>query len=43
MREKRAAFENKPEDVEEILLQGNRRAQETAAETMKEVRGALGL
>jgi tryptophanyl-tRNA synthetase len=43
MREKRAAFENKPEDVEEILLQGNRRAREAAAETMNEVRGALGL
>jgi len=43
MREKRAAFENKPEDVEEILTQGNRRARETAAETMNEVRGALGL
>jgi tryptophanyl-tRNA synthetase len=43
MREKRAAFENKPEDVEEILLQGNRRAREAAAETMKEVRGAIGL
>jgi tryptophanyl-tRNA synthetase len=41
--EKRAAFENKPEDVEEILLQGNRRAQEAAAETMNEVRGAIGL
>jgi tryptophanyl-tRNA synthetase len=43
MREKRAAFENKPEDVEEILLQGNRRAREAAAETMDEVRGAIGL
>ena len=43
MREKRAAFENKPDDVEEILLQGNQRAREAAAETMNEVRGALGL
>ena len=43
MREKRAAFENKPEDVEEILSQGNRRAQEAAAETMSEVREAIGL
>src|SRR5574341_1141258 len=43
MREKRAAFEKRPEDVEEILLAGNRRAQDAAAETMSEVRGALGL
>ena len=43
MREKRAAFENKPEQVEEILSQGNRRAQEAAAETMSEVREAIGL
>ena len=43
IREKRAAFENKPEDVEEILSQGNRRAQEAAAATMSEVREAVGL
>jgi len=43
MRERRAQFENRPEHVEEILREGNRRAQEIAAATMSEVRGALGL
>jgi len=43
MRERRAQFEDRPGHVEEILRQGNRRAQEVAAVTMNEVRGALGL
>jgi tryptophanyl-tRNA synthetase len=43
IRERRAEFEKKPEHVEDVLQAGNRRAQEKAAETMNEVRGALGL
>lgn len=43
IREQRARFENKPLAVREILSAGSRRAQQTAAETMKQVRGALGL
>jgi tryptophanyl-tRNA synthetase len=41
--ERRAALEKEPNKVEEILLSGNRIAQEKASETMSEVRGALGL
>lgn len=43
IREQRARFENKPHAVREILSAGSRRAQQTAAETMNQVRGALGL
>ena len=43
MRERRAAFENRPHAAREILSAGSRGAQQTAAETMNEVRGALGL
>lgn len=42
-REKRAAYEKKPEAVEEVLVYGNRAAQNKAAETMAEVRSTLGL
>ncbi len=42
-REKRAVYEHRPADVEEVLVTGNRIAQEKAAETMDEVRGAVGL
>jgi len=42
-REKRAAYEKRPADVDDILLAGNRAAQEKAAETMAEVRNAVGL
>ncbi|MGH7929263.1 MAG: tryptophan--tRNA ligase [Candidatus Binatia bacterium] len=43
IREKRAALENKPKEVEDILAAGNRAAQKVAAETMAEVRPAVGL
>lgn len=42
-REKRAAYEQRPADVEGVLVTGNRIAQEKAAETMDEVRSAVGL
>jgi tryptophanyl-tRNA synthetase len=42
-REKRAQYENKPKEVEEILRAGNERAQAQASETMTEVRETLGL
>jgi len=42
-REKRAAYERRPSDVEDVLASGNRAAQEKAAETMEEVRSAVGL
>jgi tryptophanyl-tRNA synthetase len=42
-REKRAAYERRPAEVQEVLAAGNRVAQERAAETMAEVRSALGL
>ena len=41
--EKRAAYVTRPNDVEDILVTGNRVAQEKAAETMGEVRDAVGL
>jgi tryptophanyl-tRNA synthetase len=43
IRERRAALEKKPGEVEEILAAGNRAAQKAAAETMAEVRPAVGL
>lgn len=42
-REKRAAYEQRPADVEDVLGTGNRIAQEKAAETMGEVRASVGL
>jgi len=42
-REKRAQFESKPREVEEVLRAGNQMAQKQAAETMIEVRETLGL
>jgi tryptophanyl-tRNA synthetase len=42
-REKRAQYEYKPRDVEEVLLAGNQKAQAQASETMTEVRETLGL
>src|SRR5918994_5026164 len=42
-REKRAQYENKPQEVEAVLRAGNRMAQQKAAETMTEVRETLGL
>ena len=43
IREKRAALEKTPQEVEAILAKGNRAAQQVAAETMAEVRPAVGL
>lgn len=42
-REKRETYEKRPGDVEDVLETGNRIAQEEAAKTMSEVRGAIGL
>jgi tryptophanyl-tRNA synthetase len=41
--EKRAALENKTEQVGEVLAAGNRQARMVAGQTMGEVREALGL
>lgn len=41
--ERRRQYENKPEELEEILARGNQIAQNKAAETMAEVRAAVGL
>jgi tryptophanyl-tRNA synthetase len=41
--ERRRQYENKPEELEEILARGNQVAQTKAAETMAEVRAAVGL
>ena len=43
VQEKRAAYEKRPADVDDILAAGNRVAQEQAARTMGEVRKAVGL
>ncbi len=43
MRDKRTALERKPGEVKEILSAGNDTARRKAADTMSEVRGALGL
>jgi tryptophanyl-tRNA synthetase len=43
IREKRAALEKRPQEVENILAEGNRAAQKVAAETMAAVRPAVGL
>jgi tryptophanyl-tRNA synthetase len=42
-REKRAKYEKRPSDVEDVLAGGNQTAQEKASETMGEVRAAVGL
>src|SRR4029450_1150909 len=42
-REKRAQYQNKPSEVEEVLAAGNRDARKIAAATMAEVRETLGL
>lgn len=43
IQEKRTVFAKRPADVAEVLAAGNRVAQEKAAETMAEVRKAVGL
>ena len=42
-RERRAQFAQKPDEVNDILVDGARRARKIAAQTMKEVREAVGL
>ena len=42
-REKRAQYQNKPSEVEEVLAAGNESARKIAAATMAEVRETLGL
>jgi len=42
-REKRAKYEGRPADAEDILASGSHTAQQKAAETMDEVRAAVGL
>ena len=37
-KEKRAYYETHPEEVDNILLEGSKKAKEKASETMKEVR-----
>lgn len=41
--EKRAGYERRPGEVEDVIAAGNRVAQEQAAQTMSEVRSAVGL
>ncbi|WP_226003285.1 tryptophan--tRNA ligase [Paenibacillus sp. BJ-4] len=43
MRERRHAFAARMGDVDEILIEGTRKAQTTARETMSEVRDAMGI
>ena len=43
IREKRAYYENHPEEVDKILIEGTRKAQEVAKETMKKVKQAMKL
>jgi len=43
IREKRAGYEQKPDLVRDILIDGNKRAREVASETMSNVRDAITL
>lgn len=43
IREKRSEFEKKPKEVMEILREGNKKAQLVAAQTLKEVKEAMGI
>jgi tryptophanyl-tRNA synthetase len=43
IRERRARYENKPEEVEAVLSNGSRSAKQEATKTMAEVRETLGL
>ena len=42
-REKKAYYENRPDDIRDVIAEGNRVAGEEAAATMSEVRSALTL
>lgn len=43
IREKRRYYEQRPEQVDEIIAEGTRKARETAAATMEDVREAIGI
>ena len=43
IREKRAYYEEHPEEVDKILIEGTKKARETAKETMKKVKKAMKL
>ncbi|HZK87032.1 MAG TPA: tryptophan--tRNA ligase [Syntrophomonas sp.] len=43
MRERRVKYENRPDLIQEILLEGSKKAQQVAQETMLEVREAMGI
>ena len=43
MREKRKYYEEHPEEVEKILKEGTKKAQEEAKVTMKEIKKAMKL
>jgi len=43
IREKRAYYEQRPEEVDKILLEGTKKAQEVAKQTMKKVKEAMKL
>lgn len=43
MQERRASYERRPRDVEDVLATGDRHARKKAGETMEEVREAVGL
>ena len=43
IREKRHYYEQRPEEVEEIIVAGSNKARETAVATMEEVRAAIGI
>jgi len=43
IREKRRHYEQRPEQVDEIIVEGTRKAKDTAAATMEEVREAIGI
>lgn len=43
IREKRAYYEEHPEEVDKILMEGTKKAQQVAKETMKKVKEAMKL
>jgi len=43
IREKRRYYEQRPEEVEALIAEGSRKARETAAATVEEVRAAIGI
>ena len=43
MRERRAYYEARPEEVDKILIEGTQKARQTAKEVMKQVKKAMKL